>query len=84
MTDEQIVELHKRIRAEAAGLTLDQAEEQCEAARRIADLPGSTDEQYATYEEWYGICYVMQPLPPGAGGQPGMDAYDPREDGRPL
>jgi hypothetical protein len=83
MTVEQLVELHERIWAEATGLTLAQVEERCDAAERAAVLPSSTDEQYETYNEWYGICYVMQPENGGLTW-PGMDVYDPAKDGRQL
>jgi hypothetical protein len=83
MTETEIVELHKRIRAEATGLTLAEVENACAAAYRVAERPGSTDEEWATYEEWYGIGYAMQPENGGLTFA-GMDRYDPAKDGRPL
>jgi len=80
VTGQEIVAVHQRIRQEAKGLTRGQVEQRLEAAERIALRPGASDEEHETYNEWYGISFVMQP---GRTGH-GMDVYDPARDGRPL
>lgn len=80
MTEQEIVALRRRIRHEAKGLTRDQAERRADAAERIGVRPGASDAEFETYQEWYGISFVMQPCRVDEG----MDVYDPAKDGRLL
>jgi hypothetical protein len=80
VTGQEIADLHRRIRQEAAGLTHAQAGKRLDAAERIGTRPDASGVQFETYQQWYGISFVMQP---GRAG-PGMDVYDPAKDGRPL
>jgi hypothetical protein len=80
VTGQEIVALHRRIRQEAAGLTRDQAEQRLGEAERVGTRPEASDVEFETYQEWYGISFVMQP---GRTGH-GMVVYDPAKDGRPL